>query len=115
VGVTIQAFAVNASGRLVPTVVKSETSKAGGLYSIDVGATQNVILRFFDPARSEVFLPNPPNGAQGGAISGLKDVKDLIAVIPKRPTPVVPKVGQPTVSHYYPRSSISRRYYLFRR
>lgn len=117
-GIIIEAFGVSAEGVRASTAFKTERSKAGGIYEIDVGKTEHVVLRFRRPTQDiDVSLPNPRRSndlTTGGAISGLNDVKGLDVYVPELPTLLDCEEWCPCCEPYS-RSRIWHRWHPFRR
>ncbi len=91
-GVTVQAFRVNITG-VMESIPFTSTVSSGRLaaYSIDLGAEPRVVLRFSAGVdRVVVFVPQPPNGAVGGAIDGRNNVAGLSVYVPRRVVEIWP-------------------------
>lgn len=93
--VTIEAFEVSLAGAVSGAPFARSFSDASGVYSIDLGTVQRVVLRFSRNGRT-VFVPNPPDGNNnGGAISGTQTVANFDVIVPD------PDVVRPTCPPYY--------------
>src|SRR4051794_22210161 len=82
-GVLVEAFEVSPNGVVSQTPFASARSNAMGQYTIDVGRTERLILRFSRADRNTTFVPNLPTATTGGAISGLRDVTNFDVLVPR--------------------------------